>query len=259
MADNVFDKLDEQALKIDKLTERVEGITDVLQKSNGQLQKVRGIVNEQSNSQNVLVDFLLKSTKSYRWFGSEEDFNKSKKFSISIYVCAIVIGLISTILTSEALGTYTIFSFFENIMIFATCWQLGYVCKLQLTISDLELALHSTEVFKLNGDNLFVSTNKEKQRYKVSRKLCYIAIIFNIIYIWIYPNSFKSVIATIFEVIFFLVVLAGRGGYSWLNDMYNSIYFSGTNQDRKLITLVWDRKKELITKEDFERKYNFLK
>ena len=32
MADNVFDKLDEQSLKIDKLTEQVANITDTLQK-----------------------------------------------------------------------------------------------------------------------------------------------------------------------------------------------------------------------------------
>ena len=36
MADNVFDKLDEQSLKIDKLTEQVANITDTLQKSNNQ-------------------------------------------------------------------------------------------------------------------------------------------------------------------------------------------------------------------------------
>lgn len=38
MADNVFDKLDEQSLKIDKLAEQVANITDTLQKSNNQEQ-----------------------------------------------------------------------------------------------------------------------------------------------------------------------------------------------------------------------------
>ena len=36
MADNVFDKLDEQSLKIDKLAEQGGNITDSLQKSNNQ-------------------------------------------------------------------------------------------------------------------------------------------------------------------------------------------------------------------------------
>lgn len=259
MADNVFDKLDEQSLKIDKLTEQVANITDTLQKSNNQEQQTKNIGGEPVNKQRVIEDFLLKSSKNYRWFGNEKDFYKDKTKSVSFLVCVIAIGLISTILTSASLGIYSTFTLFENIMVFATCWQLGYVCKLQLTIPDIELALHSTEVFTLNNDNLMVSTNKEKKRYKISRILCYIAIVCNIISIWTFQNSSKSVIATIFEIIFLGVIIAARWFYCNLTCMYNFVYFSAKTYDGQLITLVWNGQQELITKEEFDKKYIYLK
>lgn len=259
MADNVFDKLDEQSLKIDKLTEQVANITDTLQKSNNQEQQTKNVGGEPVNKQRVIKDFLLKSSKNYRWFGNEKDFYKDKTKSVSFLVCVIAIGLISTILTSASLGIYSTFTLFENIMLFATCWQLGYVCKLQLTIPDIELALHSTEVFTLNSDNLMVSTNKEKRRYKIFRILCYIAIVCNIISIWTFQNSSKSVIATIFEIIFLGVIIAARWFYCNLTCMYNFVYFSGKTYDGQRITLVWNGQQELITKEEFDKKYIYLK
>ena len=122
MADNVFDKLDEQSLKIDKLNEQVANITDTLQKSNNQEQQTKNIGGEPVNKQRVIKDFLLKSSKNYRWFGNEKDFYKDKTKSVSFLVCVIAIGLISTILTSASLGIYSTFTLFENIMVFATCW-----------------------------------------------------------------------------------------------------------------------------------------
>lgn len=259
MADNVFDKLDEQSLKIDKLTEQVANITDTLQKTSNQERQTNNIASESVNKQKVIKDFLQKAAKNYRWFGDEKDFYKDKTKSVSFLVCVIAIGLISTILTSASLGIYSTFTLFENIMVFATCWQLGYVCKLQLIISDTKLALHSTEVFTLNNDNLMVSTNKEKKRYKISRILCYIAIVCNIIAIWTFQNSSKSVVATIFEVIFFGFVIAARWFYHNLTCMYSFVYFSGKTYDGQLITLVWNGQKELITKEEFDKKYIYLK
>lgn len=258
MADNVFDKLGEQSLKIDKLTEQVANITDTLQKSNNQEQQTKNIGGEPVNKQRVIEDFLLKSSKNYRWFGNEKDFYKDKTKSVSFLVCVIAIGLISTILTSASLGIYSTFTLFENIMVFATCWQLGYVCKLQLTIPDIELALHSTEVFTLNNDNLMVSTNKEKRRYKISRILCYIAIVCNIISMT-FQNFSTSVIATIFEIIFLGVIIAARWFYCNLTCMYNFVYFSGKTYDGQRITLVWNGQQELITKEEFDKKYIYLK
>ena len=104
MADNIFDKLDEQSLKIDKLTEQVANITDTLQKSNNQEQQTKNICGEPVNKQKVIKDFLLKSSKNYRWFGNEKDFYKDKTKSISFLVCVIATGLISTILTFASLG-----------------------------------------------------------------------------------------------------------------------------------------------------------
>ena len=112
MADNVFDKLDEQSLKIDKLAEQVANITDTLQKSNNQEQQTKNIGGEPVNKQRVIKDFLLKSSKYYRWFGNEKDFYKDKIKSVSFLVCVIAIGLISTILSSASLGIYSTFTLF---------------------------------------------------------------------------------------------------------------------------------------------------
>lgn len=259
MADNIFDKLDEQEQKIDKLAEQIADISIGFQKFENKTVNESNAENESTHKRAILKDFLQKSTKCYRWLGSEKDFRKDKIISIFLHVSVIAIGLISTFLTSISIGIYSTFTLFENIMVFAAIWQLTYICKLQLTISDTKYSLHASEIFKLNNDNLWVSTNKEKKRYKVTRVLCYIAIICNIISIWTIPGSSKSIAATIFEIIYLGSVIAARLFYVNLTCMYNLVFFSGKTQDGRSVTLVWDGRNELIDKEEFDKKYSYLK
>ncbi len=262
MADNVFDKIeeqnvkiDEQGIKLDKLSEQVESLKDTLQKTNKSQQIV---VSNPVNKQKLLQDFLQNSTKTYRWFGEEKDFRKDKTIALSFLICTIAMGIISTILTSISLKIYSTFSLLENIVVYASCWQLGYVCKLKLSVSDIDLSLHSTDIFVLNGDRLMISTNKEKKRYKVFRILCYISIVCNVIGIWTFPGSSKSVLATIFEILFLGCIIAARWFYVGLTCMYHFVYFSGKTIAGRNLTLVWDRNKELVTEEDFNKKHPFV-
>ena len=63
----------------------------------------------------------------------------------------------------------------------------------------------------------------------------------------------------IFEIIFLGVMIAARWFYCNLTCMYNFVYFSGKTYDGQLITLVWNGQQELITKEEFDKKYIYLK
>ena len=80
MADNVFDKLDEQSLKIDKLTEQVANITDTLQKSNNQEQQTKNIGGEPVNKQRVIKDFLFYDKILHRDFTDYQNIGVTEMF-----------------------------------------------------------------------------------------------------------------------------------------------------------------------------------
>lgn len=80
MADNVFDKLDEQSLKIDKLAEQVANITDTLQKSNNQEQQTKNIGGEPVNKQRVIKDFLFYDKILHRDFTDYQNIGVTEMF-----------------------------------------------------------------------------------------------------------------------------------------------------------------------------------
>lgn len=220
---------------------------------------------EQKLSENeLLINFIRTSKREHIWFGTQEEFDKSKLFVILICVGIIIFGIISTILTGLATGLYYCpFSIVENVWLIFVLIIMLKTIGLQKKMVDVDLADHVTTIYLQDVDAVWRDTGKEKKRYKLSRGFSYAAVALNIIMIWGLTkgtvNTGISIAATIFEVVFLGLSIGYIFVYSNLDCMYgNFILFTGKNPFANgILRLVFDvmaNTTELY--DEYKKKYN---
>ena len=244
---NVFDRLDSiEALQSATQTQNQQ-ILDLLNKLSNQ-QPVKQNVDvkpkpqSQVLNQGVLKKFLRSSYKEYVWFGPISEFNKSKMICTILYIALIIVGGLSTIITSIALKMYSIFSLFENIwLIFAHIMYL-YSASAKKRMEDTDLRDNSIDVFVQDDTGLWKNTGKEKKRFRWFRRMSFIAVVCNIITIWVQSKGGIVIAATLFEIAFSGIIIGNCYAYLYLYSMYSSfILFTGKNaSNTETVTLVFD-------------------
>ena len=107
---------------------------------------------------------------------------------------------------------------------------------------DSDLRDHSNTVFVQDADGTWRDTNKEKKRFRWFRRISYVAVICNIIVIWVQSKGAIAITATIFELAFAGITVGLFFAYINLFCMYgNFILFTGRNaSDAQTITLIFD-------------------
>ena len=65
---------------------------------------------QQVSNQQILRDFVKSSKKIHVWFGTQTEFNRAKTLFNILVIALIVVGVISTILTSIAFKFYSTFT-----------------------------------------------------------------------------------------------------------------------------------------------------
>lgn len=210
------------------------------------------------NDKEVMHWFFRTSKKSWRWFGNQQELNKSKSLAILSHVLLLVLGLASTIVTSISAKIYTTFTFFENVWLIFGIILLVYAIKAKLKYESGELAKNTNYKYKQDQFGLW-NPGKEKVVFKIFRWVGIISVIANIIYIWI-KGSNISWLATILEVLFLGAIVFSFFMNVALFAQYTIIYLEGKNmQGTENVTLVWDPMvKKLITEEEYKKKIPFL-
>ena len=190
----------------------------------------------------ILKNFLKSSRKEHLWFGTTNDFNKYKKIIYILCIALIVVGIISTILTSIALNMYSTFTLFENIWLIFVCIMFSYAVKAKKRMTDTDLMEHSNSVFIQDTDGTWRDTNKEKKKYRWFRRISYIAIVGNIICLWSESETAIAISATMFELAFAGLSIGLVFAYINLYCMYGSfILFTGRNaSNTENVTLIFD-------------------
>lgn len=244
---SVFDRLDS-----------IEGALGEILKNSKQQQQVQPqVVNPQLNDREVLRRFVHSSKKEHVWFGERKEFYRDRLFLIIASVVLIMLGILSTILTSVAVRIYSTFSLFEGIWMVFVCFILAYAIKAKPKMIDYELKEISCDIFMQDADGTWRDTNQEKKRFKWFRRLSYIAAIANIIFIWEQNQGGIAVAATIGEVLFIGLSIGIRFIEINLFCMYdNFIFFTGRTLDNsKDVTLVFDTMgRKLVSYEEFKEK-----
>ena len=209
----------------------------------------------QLSDQQILKNFIKSSKKEHLWFGSSTDFYKSKIIVYILSVSLIIVGIVSTILTSLAFKLYSTFSLFENIWLVFACIMFSYSIYAKKKMVDTDLRDHSCNIFMQDADGTWRDTNQEKKRFRWFRRISYVAVIANIIVIWTQSNGAIAIGATICELAFAGLSVGLYFAYINLFCMYGTfILFTGRNvTNTQNVTLVFDViGKKLLHYEEFK-------
>ena len=261
---NVFDRLDSIEASQSATQAQNEQIIDLLNKLSIQSVKQNVEVRPQPkvSNQELLREFVKKSKKEHVWFGSIKDFNKSKTIVNMLCVALIIVGVLSTIFTSIIFKNYSIFTLLENIWTIFACIMFSHSLNAKKRMLDSDLRDHSNTVFVQDADGTWRDTNKEKKRFRWSRRISYIAVIFNLIAIAVSPQGAIAFTATILELAFAGITAGLYFAYTNLFCMYgNIILFTGRNaSNTETVTLIFDVIcKKLVPYEEYNEKMkNYL-
>lgn len=209
------------------------------------------------SQENILDDFIKSSTKNYVRAGTKEEFSLAKTKVLLINLALIIIGIISTILSSIAANIYTTFSFFENIRLiftFLTMLSVGFSKK---WMKDDELATSSNEKYYQDKNGVYICSYSEKKARKVFRRIAHVCVFLNIISIWIFSKGGIAFFATIFEIAFFVLsILSSKFSTEYFWDYQYYIFFVGKNNKNESVIIVLDNiLNQYWTYQDFKEKY----
>ncbi len=251
---SVFEILDEQNVKLDEVSSDLLSIKKVL--NNKKPVQNSQVISTYSNNLGILKRFIKTSVKEHVWFGPRVDFEKNKNWLIIVCLLLIMMGVISSIITSAAVGIYGTFTFFENMQTIATFFILSYAIKAKKRMIDSDLALNTCDKFSPDQDGVWRDTFKEKSVFKWLRRVAYVAIVLNIVFIWTSSSGGDAILATIFELFYLGLIIAVfylRIGLYCMYGMF--IIFTGKNTDNtKNIAIVFDvREGKLVPFDQFEK------
>ena len=241
---NVFDRLDSiEASQIATQAQNEEILGLLRQFSNQQVQVQKSNnVPQQLPKQEIIKRFVRAAKKEFVWFGTKEDFNKSKFIVTLLSGLLLLVGVLSTIFTSIAFKMYSTFSLFENIWLIFACFIFAYSRYLKKRVSDTDLRDHSVDIFMQDADGVWRDTCKEKKRFRWFRRISYVAVVANIIVIWIQSKGAIAITATLFELAFMGLSIGLFFANVDFMCLYNNfIVFTGKNIDNtKTVVLVFD-------------------
>lgn len=240
---------------------KIEEILSILTSSDNNQpvnQNVTSKPQPQPTKQQLLQKFIRSSKKEHIWLGTKFDFNQSQTAVIILSICLMIVGVISTVLTSIAFKMYSTFTLFENIWLVFACILFSYAMNAKKRMLDTDLKDHSNTIFVQDVDGTWRDTNKEKKRFKWFRTLSYIAVACNIIVIWIQSKGAIALFATLFELAFVGLTIGLYFAYINLFCMYGIfILFTGVNpENHKTITIIFDVEgKKLAPYEEYKEKF----
>lgn len=171
-------------------------------------QRTTQTVRQSVPRENPIKTFARTAKKSWRWFGNRKEFKRTKCWSIFTDLLVLILGFISTIITGISCGMYSPFSSIENIWLVFGIIYLAFAFKSRIVLDvDSFAAGNPYRVARDNDTGMVFPNGGEKRVFKVFRWITFVTVIVNIIWIWMHKSDL-SALATIFEILFFLSIIA---------------------------------------------------
>lgn len=191
------------------------------------------------STESTVQSFLRRAVKTYRYCGTPADFEVTQRKTLILNVILLLLGVISTALTTSSVGIYTTFSLFENIWLF-------FVAANLLSVSRAALKCNGNALSDICPFGTFYNANgtlqKElflKFRYRLFRTIACIAAALNILYIWLTIGGAAAVFATLFEIAFFVLTIVTLNKVDMFFSFYCVVYYTGKNDLGQEITIVY--------------------
>lgn len=211
------------------------------------------------NDKEILQAFLKQSKKSWRWFGTRAEFNKWKILAIVSLVTLLLVGLITSIVSTVCFQMYSTFTFFENAWMICGIIYLVYATKTQLTYEVNALA--SSSPTKYERDNLgMMFPRKEKLVFRIFKWLAIISTVCNIICVWAGMGKGNQVATTVMEVLLLGAIILAYFMNLNLYAQYSIIWVEGHNLTTKeiVVLVLPPGAKQLMPEEEFKKKMSFF-
>lgn len=211
------------------------------------------------NDKEILQTFLKQSKKSWRWFGTRTEFNKWKILAIISLVTLLLVGLITSIVSSIYFQMYSTFTFFENAWMICGIIYLVYAIRTQLTYEVNALATSSP--IKYERDNLgMMFPRKEKLVFRIFKWLAIISTVCNIICVWAGMGKGNQTAATVMELLLLGAIIFAYFMNLNLYAQYSIIWVEGHNLTTKerVVLVLPPGAKQLMPEEEFKKKMPFF-
>ncbi|MDE6408508.1 MAG: hypothetical protein K2K50_07905 [Anaeroplasmataceae bacterium] len=243
---------------LDMIINKLDSLDAIQNKVSSLEKKLNSSVEVSKGKHNDLERFIKTAKKEHFWLGSTAEFKKTKMRAKYFLYALFAAGVLSTIISSIAFKMYSTFTLVENIWLIFSVVLFSYLQHNQKKILDIDLANHDNTIYIKVSDGSWRSTGEEKKRFKWSRRLSHVAVLLNIVALWVISPGPLAAVATIFELLFLGLSIAANYFYSDFSDMYGAFIFF-TNKletDGKLKTLVFDGlHKKLMSFEEFNEQF----
>ena len=238
-----------------KVLERLDKIEEINRENNQLLKEIFSFPQETIDYNNTLRLFLIKTEKSYRWFGNKHQFKNSKTLAILANVLVLLLGIASTVMTAICFGFYSTFTLFENIWLIFSIVIMAFLSKNFLTNEIYALASNSPIKYKKDKLGMMLPKNN-KIVFILFKWFALVAIALNIVFIWFGLGKNLQLVATILEGLFLVsIILAFVATYRFYSK-YSIVWLEGHKVDtqEKVVLVLLPGAKELITEEEFKNK-----
>lgn len=252
---SIVDRLGDIEAQQRATQEQNAAILNMLGTMNKNTQATDNYAETKQAQEQAVKDFLKRSVKEHLWLGNAKEFSRDKTLSILATSALLVMGIITTIVTSVALGLYSTFTFVENVCLIFAGISLYYEIYAKRRMFDIDLMKHSTHIFKRDADGCWRDSGAEKKMFKWSRRLSYVAVVANIIFLVAYRPNVPVASVTleiVFALLFYLAFYAHTNlfcGYSLM------LLYTGENLvTKEKVTLCFDvARKKLGALSEFQK------
>ena len=274
---SLFDRLDDIAATQADILDEVVGIKSQTSSTDNRISELEAEINrlknnpqqkpqpvnkpQQISTSNELTPFQLflkRARKSWRWFGSRSEFKRQKNLAIISLIILLVVGLITTIVSSICFKMYSTFTFFENVWMVFAIISLVYAIRAQYKYEVHALASNSPEKYRRDKLDMMLPV-KQKAVFVVFRWLAIISVVCNVICIWTLGKDTKA-FATIMEVLMLGAIIFALLMNSNLFAQYSIIYIDGHNLEtnEKVVLVLLPGAKELMLESEAKEKMPLL-
>lgn len=260
---NLFGMLDEISANQAELLNEITGVKKEIKGLKSQTVQPKtaapNATQPKPTQNDIFQTFLRQSKKSWRWFGTRSEFSKCKTLAIISLLILIIVGLVTSIISTICFKMYSTFTFFENVWMVFGIIYLVYARRAQLTYEVNALASNSS--YKYETDKLGMKfPGKEKIVFRIFKWLAIISVLCNIICIWNGLGKVTQILATVMELAFLGAIIFAFFMNLNLYAQYSIIWVEGRNltTKEKVVLVLPPGAEQLMPEEEFKKKMPFF-
>ena len=209
----------------------------------------------QPTPKELLYKFLKQSKKSWRWFGTRKEFKTKKTLAIISLIFLLLVGFITTIVSTMCFKLYSTFTLFENAWMIISIIYLVYASKATYIYETNALAASSPLKYKTDAVGMKFH-GKEKLVFRIFKWLAIISVVCNIIVIWAGMGKDYKVLATVMEVLFLCSIIFAyvmNNLFFFINYLIAWVEGHNFSTNERVVLVLPPGAKQLMTEEEFNK------